>query len=65
MPYYKSLKECIENPTRDNKDKHVGLLTDYINLLKDTNESLVNNTHDDYTSQFNTLFQFYRTTREL
>jgi hypothetical protein len=59
MPYYKSLKECMENSQIVDKNKHSELLTDYILLLRDSNQALMNDKHDDYTSQFNNLFQFY------
>ena len=65
MPYYKSLKECIENPNYDNtiadKNKHSELLTDYILMLKDSNLALVNSNHDDYKSQFINLHTFFTT----
>lgn len=62
MPYYKSLKECIENPDYDkevvNKTQYSQLLSDYILLLKDTNQALVNSTNNDYRSNFQNLFNY-------
>ncbi len=60
MPYYCGLKEAIENQnyTVADKYKYSELLTDYILLLKDSNQALVNTTTvgDDYKAQFNYMF---------
>ncbi len=63
MPYYSGLKECIENPNYDStivdRNKYSELLTDYILLFKNTNQALVNDRHDDYTTNFDALFLRY------
>ncbi len=63
MPYYCGLKEAIENQNYNVSDKYKysELLTDYIILLKDSNQALVNTDQnitvtDDYKHQFNYMF---------
>ena len=63
MPYYCGLKEAIENQnyTVADKYKYSELLTDYITLLKDSNQALVNTdknitVRDDYKAQFDYMF---------
>ena len=61
MPYYKGLKECIENPDYDSsipdKYQYSELLNEYILMLRDVNVALSNSSGDDYSTNFNTLFR--------